>query len=146
MNISDPVTDGDGSLQAAAAAASIGPRSSNLLHYLGQAVANAFAGLVAAAVATAWLCVGAVTGFPRWWEVALYSTSAMVTFVMVFVIQHTQAKQIVALQRKLDELILSSHRADNSLISIEQAPELELRELADAYRDHRHVNVADDSS
>lgn len=113
-------------------------RSSNLLHRLGETVANAFAGLIAAVVAAAWLAVGAVTGFPSWWQASLYSATATVTFVMVFVIQHTQSKQIAALQRKLDELIRSSHRADNSLISVEQAPEVELQLLADVYRDHRH--------
>jgi low affinity Fe/Cu permease len=60
---------------------------------------------------------------------------------MVFVIQHTQSKQIVALQRKLDELIRSSNRADNSLIKVEEAPETELQQLGDAFRDHRQNAV-----
>ena len=106
-------------------------------------MANAFAGLTAAVLATVWLIVGLVTGFPTWWQASLYSSTAIVTFVMVFVIQHTQSKQIVALQRKLDELIRSSHRADNSLISVEEAPETELQQLGDAYRDHRNQAVTD---
>jgi low affinity Fe/Cu permease len=121
----------------------IRPRSSRLLHRLGETVADAFAGLIAAMAAAAWLTVGAVTEFPSWWQVSLYSATATITFVMVFVIQHTQSKQIAAVQRKLDELIRSSHRADNSLISVEQAPEDELQLLADAYRDRRHEAVGD---
>ena len=118
-------------------------RSSTALHRVGETVANAFAGLTAALLATVWLIVGLVTGFPTWWQVALYSSTAIVTFVMVFVIQHTQSKQIVALQRKLDELIRSSHRADNALISVEDAPEIELQQLGDAYRGHRNQAVMD---
>ncbi len=119
------------------------PRSSTALHHVGQTVANAFAGLAAALLAVVWLIVGLVTGFPTWWQASLYSSTATVTFVMVFVIQHTQSKQIVALQRKLDELIRSSHRADNALISVEDAPEIELQQLGDAYRNHRDQAVTD---
>lgn len=121
----------------------IARRPSSLLHHVGQGVANAFAGLTAATTAATWLVVGVWTRFPDWWQVALYSTTAMITFVMVFVIQHTQNKQIVALQRKLDELIRASHRADNTLISVEAAPENELKELADAYLDQRHHAVSE---
>jgi low affinity Fe/Cu permease len=119
------------------------PRSSGLLHRLGDATSNAVAGAVAAVAALCWVAVGTVTEFPTWWQVILYSTTAIVTFVMVFVIQHTQSKQVAALQRKLDELIRASQRADNSLISVEQAPELELRQLANVYRDERHEAVGD---
>jgi low affinity Fe/Cu permease len=110
---------------------------------MGDAVANALAGLIAAVAAAIWIVVGIATGFPAWWQIALYSSTAVVTFVMVFVIQHTQSKQIAALQRKLDELILSSGGADNSLISIEVAPEPELEELAVVYRDQHDKAVSD---
>jgi low affinity Fe/Cu permease len=121
----------------------LSPHSSRLLHRVGDAVANALAGLIAAVAAAAWLIVGAATGFPSWWQATLYSSTATVTFVMVFVIQHTQSKQIAAVQRKLDELIRSSHRADNALISVEHAPEVELQLLAESYRDQRHEAVGD---
>jgi low affinity Fe/Cu permease len=119
------------------------PRSSGLLHRLGDATSNSVAGLVAAITAACWLVVGAFTRFPTWWQVCLYSSTAIVTFVMVFVIQHTQSKQIAALQRKLDELIRSSYRADNALISVEQAPPVELQQLATVYRDQRNDAVGD---
>lgn len=124
-------------------AASRAPRSSGALHRLGNATSNAVAGLVAAIAAAGWVAVGIITKFPSWWQACLYSATATVTFVMVFVIQHTQSKQIAALQRKLDELIRSSHHADNSLISVERAPEGELQQLADVYRDQRNEAVGD---
>lgn len=127
----------------ASIASSHPPRSSGLLHRLGDATSNSVAGLVAAITAACWIVVGAFTGFSTWWQVCLYSSTAIVTFVMVFVIQHTQSKQIAALQRKLDELIRSSHHASNSLISVEQAPEVELQQLANEYRDQRNDAVGD---
>lgn len=95
------------------------------------------AGMLAAGLGAAWLLIGAATGFPDWWQVALYSATALTTFVMVFVIQHTQSRQVAALQRKLDELIRSSRLADNALIAVEHAPDAELQQLADASRDRR---------
>lgn len=106
-------------------------------------MAKAVAGSVAAVAVAGWVVVGAASGFPSWWQAWLYSVTAAVTFVMVFVIQHTQSKQIAGLQRKLDELIRSSHRADNSLISVEHAPETELQSLADEYRNQRHEAISE---
>lgn len=127
MDIIGPTDNPGGSPKVA----TIRPRSSNLLHHAGETVANAFAGLIAAAAAATWLVVGAATRFPSWWQVALYSSTAMVTFVMVFVIQHTQARQTSAMQRKLDELVRSGSRSDDSLIAIEEALDEELQALAD---------------
>src|SRR6476660_867632 len=97
--------------------------TSRVLHRVGDAVANSTAGVIAATLIAAWAIIGAIIGFPQWWLTVLYAGTASVTFVMVFVIQHTQARQTSATQRKLDELIRATHTADDRLISVEQAPE-----------------------
>jgi low affinity Fe/Cu permease len=94
--------------------------------------------VVATAVLGAWVIVGLVAGFPAWWETDLYVLTGSVTFVMVFVIQHTQSRQITALQRKLDELVRATNGADGGLIAVEEAPDEELQALAD-------LNLADRS-
>jgi len=106
-------------------------RSSRVLHRLGDISSHAAAGLVAAAFVVVWVTVGAVAGFPHWWEAVLYSTSASVTLVMVFAIQHTQSRQQRATQRKLDELLRAQPAADDHLIAAEDAPDEELQALAD---------------
>jgi low affinity Fe/Cu permease len=78
-----------------------------------------------------WLVVGLTVSFPTWWEVVLYGASSSVTLVMVFAIQHTQARQQSATQRKLDEILRSLPAADNQVISAEEAPDEELEALAD---------------
>ncbi len=105
--------------------------SSRALHRLGELSSHAGAGFVAAVLVLAWLGVGLVAGFPGWWETVLYSTTASVTFVMVFAIQHTQARQQSATQRKLDELLRALATADDRLIAVEEAPDEELEALAD---------------
>ena len=96
--------------------------SSRALHRVGEIVAHAGSGIVAAALIVGWLTLGLTTGFPDWWETALYVTTGSVTFVMVFVIQHTQQRQTAATQRKLDELLRSSELADSTLIAVEEGP------------------------
>jgi low affinity Fe/Cu permease len=104
--------------------------SSRTLHRVGETVAHAGAGLGAATAVMAWLVVGAVNGFPDWWETTLYATSSSVTLVMVFAIQHTQTRQDAAIQRKLDELLRAQPDADNKLIAVEEAPDQELEARA----------------
>jgi low affinity Fe/Cu permease len=107
--------------------------ASRLLHRVGEAVAHARSGMVAAVMVAAWAALGAAKHFPDWWQTTLYSVTGSVTFVMVFVIQHTQQRQTAAIQRKLDELLRSSAEADSTVIAVEEAPDAELELLT---RDH----------
>ena len=114
--------------------------SSRLLHRLGEIVANAATGVLAAVLVLVWAVVGGATVLPTWWATTLYSVAASVTFIMVFVIQHTQSRQITAVQRKLDELLRSTS-GDNSLIAVEEASDEELQALADLNLEDRSVAV-----
>ncbi len=105
--------------------------TSRLLHRLGSIAAHSGAGVLAAALVVAWAAVGIIWGFASWWQTVLYSVTGSVTFVMVFVIQHTQERQTSATQRKLDELIRSSTHADNALIAVEEASADHLQALTD---------------
>jgi len=104
--------------------------SSRLLHRLGEATSHSTAGLIAGLAVLAWLLVGAAAGFAPWWETVLYTVSSSTTLVMVFAIQHTQARQQSATQRKLDELLRAMPTANDQLIAVEEAPDAELEALA----------------
>jgi len=56
---------------------------------------------------------------------------------MVFVIQLARARQTIAMQRKLDEVLRCSRHAANSVIAIEEAPDADLEALADVSRSDR---------
>ena len=110
--------------------------TSRVLHRAGDAAADSSAGMLAAMLVVAWAVVGAAARFPGWWQTVLYSVTASITLVMVFVIHHTQERQTSAMQRKLDELIRSSAPADDGLIAIEGTDDEYLHALAG-------LNVAD---
>ena len=105
--------------------------SSRALHRIGAITSHAGAGLVVAAAVLAWVALGWKESFPTWWQVVLYSTSSSITLVMVFAIQHTQSRQLAAMQRKLDEMLRAMVPANDRLIAVEEAPDEELEALAD---------------
>ncbi|MBW4041785.1 MAG: low affinity iron permease family protein [Acidobacteria bacterium] len=102
-----------------------------MLHRMNAATAHSTAGLVAAASILAWVVFGVVTDFPAWWDNVLFIVSSTVTLILVFAIQHTQARQQTATQRKLDEILRALPRADDRLIAVEEAPDHELQALVE---------------
>jgi len=120
--------------------------TSRALHRVGDAVANSTAGVAAATMIAVWTLVGVVIRFPEWWLTVLYAVTASITFVMVFVIQHTQSRQTAATQRKLDELIRATQTADDALIAVEQAADGTLQALADRNAEDRAKALGSASS
>ena len=120
-------------------------RSSHLLHQLGDWSSRAAAGVTVSCLLAGWTAIGAVTGFPSWWQIVLYSTTSAVTVVMVFAIQHTHRREQLVIQRKLDELVRAQPRADDRMIAAEAGTDAELDELmgADDHEDlERHRSSA----
>ena len=57
------------------------------------------------------------------------TVAAGITLVMVFVLQHTQTSQQLALQRKLDELLRALPGTDERLIQVETEPAAVIEEI-----------------
>jgi low affinity Fe/Cu permease len=107
---------------------------SRVLHVLDRWAARPTLALGAVAAVMAWVLVSAVVGFPARLENVFWTLAAATTLIMVFVIQHTQARAQEATQRKLDEILRASPQADNSLITLEEAPDNELKAATDTLR------------
>ena len=60
--------------------------------------------------------------------------TTIVTFLMVFLIQHTQNRDALAFQIKLDELIIAMEGAENRMAGAEDLCNADLEALHDAYR------------
>ena len=82
--------------------------------------------------------------FPSGWERIFQTLVAAVTVVMVFVIQHTQARHQAATQRKLDEILRALPEADNTLLALEHASDDELRATRQQHRQIRRAALAED--
>lgn len=79
----------------------------------------------------AWAVTGPMFGFSQTWQLVINTGTTIVTFLMVFVLQNSQNRDGLALQAKLDELILVSSRAENAFIAAEQLSEAEIQHLRD---------------
>ena len=81
----------------------------------------------------AWIISGPIFHFSDTWQLVINTATTIVTFLMVFVIQHTQNRDTEALQVKLDELIRATQGAHNALLDLEELEEEELEQFRRRY-------------
>jgi low affinity Fe/Cu permease len=90
--------------------------------------------VTAVAVVVVWGVTGPLFGFSDTWQLVINTGTTIVTFLMVFAIQASQNRDSEAIQVKLDELIRSTHGAQNSLLDLEELEEKEIERLRKKYR------------
>ena len=80
-------------------------------------------------VVAVWAFASIVFHLADTWQSLISTAMAMVTFLMVFLIQNTQNRDGSAVQAKLDELIRALEPAKNKFIGIEKRTIEEVHEL-----------------
>jgi len=68
-------------------------------------------------------------GYSDTWQLVINTGTTIITFLMVFLIQHTQNRDSRALQLKLDELLRSMDVARNKLINLENCSDAEIDQI-----------------
>jgi low affinity Fe/Cu permease len=103
--------------------------------------AGSASGFVAALLSIlVWLVAGVVYGFSHGWENSLSIYIGVITFLMVFLIQRSQNKELSTLHVKLNELIATTKHADNRLINVEELTE---KEISEVQAIHRKIGTED---
>ena len=90
---------------------------------------GSFAALVGSVLlVVVWALTGPIFGFSDTWQLFINTTTTVVTFWMVFVIQNSSNRSAKATQLKLDEVIRALESARNEIIGLDKATESTMKE------------------
>jgi low affinity Fe/Cu permease len=76
-----------------------------------------------------WLVTGPIFHYSDTWQLVINTSTTIVTFLIVFLIQNTQNHDSRAIHLKLDELIRAVSEARTGLVDLQDLPDAELRKL-----------------
>lgn len=102
--------------------------------------ANSF--LAAVMLILVWLVTGPLFHFSDTWQLVINTTTTIVTFLMVFLIQNTQNRDSHAVHLKLDELIRANEQARNKLLALEDLSDEDMRKLQVEFERLRDAKTA----
>lgn len=98
-----------------------------------QLTGTSMAFIVAVLIIVLWAASGPFFNYSETWQLIINTSTTIVTFLMVFLIQKSQNKDSKAIQLKLNELIASLKGANNRMVNIEDLNENQLDELHEMY-------------
>ncbi len=97
---------------------------------------------IAVAVIVIWGMSGPFFGFNDTWQLVINTSTTIVTFLMVFIIQNSQNRDTAAMQIKLDELIVNLKGARQELLDLEELDEDKIEGIRKDFE--RHAKKARD--
>ena len=89
--------------------------------------------MVALVIIFVWLLTGPIFHFSDTWQLVINTSTTIITFLMVFLIQSTQNRDQEALQIKLDEVLRSMENAHTVLLDLEELDDEELDMIRQDY-------------
>jgi low affinity Fe/Cu permease len=81
-----------------------------------------------------WVVTGPYFNYSATWLLAIETPATIITFIMVFLIQNTQNRDMAALQLKLSELIFVMEGAKNRVAIAEHLSEKEVEHLRNEHK------------
>lgn len=99
-----------------------------------QATGTSAAFVLALTVIVVWAATGPLFKFSDTWQLVINTSTTIVTFLMVFLIQRAQNKDALAIHLKLNEIVAALEGASNRLIDVEDLTEDEIKTLHKHYQ------------
>jgi low affinity Fe/Cu permease len=101
---------------------------------IAHAVGKPAAFIAACGLVILWAVTGPLFGYSDTWQLVINTSTTIITFLMVFLIQNTQNRDTAAIQIKLSELILRLDGPDDKLATAEDLSDEELERLHLGYK------------
>jgi low affinity Fe/Cu permease len=113
-----------------------GESFSRFAHEAARLTGKPAAFIIAFLAVVVWGATGPLFGYSDTWQLVINTSTTIITFLMVFLIQNTQNRDQLALQVKLSELIIAAKGAENRFAAAEDLTEDELERLHEELRAH----------
>ncbi len=101
--------------------------------WLSNKAAQPFACVVAFLLILVWGLVGLLLHFNNTWQLIISTLAAVISILMLFIIQNSQNRHTVAIQLKLDEIIRATKGAHNEMMDIEKLTDEDLARIQKKY-------------
>ena len=98
-------------------------------------VGSTWAFVLAVAALLLWAASGPAFHFSDTWQLIINTSTTIVTFLIVFLIQNTQNRDAKALHLKVDELLRATKGARNSMINLAKLSDAQIKKLEAHYLD-----------
>ena len=95
---------------------------------------SAWAFIAALLLVVGWALTGPFFGWSDRHSLFINTTTTIITFMMVFLIQNSQNRDTIALHLKLDEIIKATPHARNHLLDLDRLSDVQLKELEAEYK------------
>jgi low affinity Fe/Cu permease len=90
--------------------------------------------LVAFGMVLAWGAAGPAFHYSEAWQIVINTSTTIITFLMVFLLQNTQMRDSRAIHLKLNELLRAVSEARTAMVGVEELSDARINELKVEFR------------
>ncbi len=106
---------------------------STVAKWISEKTAQSIVGIVAFIIVLVWAVAGILFHFSVMWHLFMGTLSAVISILMLFIIQNSQNRHTIAIQLKLDEIIRATKGAHNEMMDIEKLTDEDLGRIQKKY-------------
>ena len=106
---------------------------STVSKWISDKAAQPFTCLLAVLIILVWGFFGLPLHFNNTWHLMISTLAAIISIIMLFIIQNSQNRHTIAIQLKLDEIISATKGAHNEMMDIEKLTDEDLAKIQKKY-------------
>jgi low affinity Fe/Cu permease len=112
---------------------SLSDRFSRAAQWTSQQCGRSYTFMAAIVLILTWAICGPLFNYSDTWQLVINTSTTIITFLMVFLIQNTQNRDTTAIQLKLDELIRANENARDRMVRLEDLTEDQIKHLKEGF-------------